>query len=292
MSDLLAADFARLLRSQVFHGMLIFCVECLIFEAIVGYIQETFNQFYMYGLMNTNFILFGILLSLFVGLFIGTEYSDGTIRNKLVAGNSRAAVYFSNLITSIIAGFIMQIIFFVLPYIILSIAYANTDVLPSTLQYLPTSKDIVQRQLIGLYIIIAYTAIFVSITTLICSRSGATAAAMATAILIFAIGLTAHNFVSSYDPNEEEQETSESTSDYDAAAELQYRTYSRQNRQPSEQTIKIYQFLDEFLPSSQSLSITGEKNSKNFGRYVIYDLSISVAATALGIILYTRKDLK
>ena len=38
-------------------------------------------------------LLAGILLSAFSALFVGAEYSGGTIRNKLVTGRSKAAVY-------------------------------------------------------------------------------------------------------------------------------------------------------------------------------------------------------
>ena len=46
----------------------------------------------------------GILAAEFISLFIGTEYSDGAIRNKIVVGRSRLSIYFANLITGFAAS--------------------------------------------------------------------------------------------------------------------------------------------------------------------------------------------
>lgn len=45
-----------------------------------------------------------ILLSLMTALFVGCEYSDGTMRNKLIVGHRRSNIYLANLIVCIVAG--------------------------------------------------------------------------------------------------------------------------------------------------------------------------------------------
>lgn len=50
--------------------------------------------------------------SIFVSLFIVTDYANGTIRNKLSAGHSRRAVYFSNFIVCSIGAVIYCVLFF------------------------------------------------------------------------------------------------------------------------------------------------------------------------------------
>ena len=47
----------------------------------------------------------GVISAVFISLFIGAEYSNGTVRNKLIVGHSRTDIYFSNLILCIAACF-------------------------------------------------------------------------------------------------------------------------------------------------------------------------------------------
>jgi len=54
-----------------------------------------------------------ILLPIFTSLFIGTEYSDGGIKNKIIKGHTRTNIYLSNLLTTIIVSFIYTIIFLI-----------------------------------------------------------------------------------------------------------------------------------------------------------------------------------
>jgi len=46
----------------------------------------------------------GLLAVIAIALYVGKEYMSGTIRNKIIAGYSRTAVYGSNLIVSSLSG--------------------------------------------------------------------------------------------------------------------------------------------------------------------------------------------
>lgn len=112
MRNLLAADFARLRRSK---SLWLICVLYGLFSlalsisgsasaaqmAARGYVVYAEEYFYaaVPGL--------GVLLGVFTSIFLGTEYSDGTLRNKLIAGRSRAAVYLSGFAASFAAGLLI-----------------------------------------------------------------------------------------------------------------------------------------------------------------------------------------
>ena len=54
----------------------------------------------------------------FVSLFLGIEYEQGTIRNKLLVGHTRASVFCSNLIVCIVASVIMLAVMLITGWIL------------------------------------------------------------------------------------------------------------------------------------------------------------------------------
>lgn len=122
MSKLLSANFIRLRKMKFFWiGMglmlgagIFFPIDRYLDMKQTGSIHNIDSGFFGCALF------IGILMSVFCSLFIGTEYSDETIRNKIVTGQRRNFIYLSNLITSGIVGIAMCTVFF-LPYLCLGI---------------------------------------------------------------------------------------------------------------------------------------------------------------------------
>ncbi len=109
MNKLLSAGFARLWKNKPFWlGMIFFPGIVLLnlftnyHDMKLGYFQSSLDPF-LYAV----FILIGVFTAVWAALFLGTEYSDGTVRNKLVCGHSRTAVYLSSLIICFVSSLLV-----------------------------------------------------------------------------------------------------------------------------------------------------------------------------------------
>lgn len=108
MSKLLTTNFMRLWKNKLFYAFAIFMGSAglistlrLMSHVANGSEATLSNSLFDYA----TYIL--IFSSVFCSLFIGTEYSDGTIRNKVIMGYNRQNIYCANLIVCIAANLIM-----------------------------------------------------------------------------------------------------------------------------------------------------------------------------------------
>ena len=125
MYKLLNAGFTRLKKNKIFWFTVIVTITIACFMLVSRYFdgiklrndgmpQETIDDW----LDSTDDLLIsfinfiGFFIAFFTSLFVGTEYSNGTIRNKIIVGHSRKNIYLSNLIISIVVGLLLEFIYF------------------------------------------------------------------------------------------------------------------------------------------------------------------------------------
>ncbi len=118
MSKLLSASFIRLRKSIYFWLCIIAISAISVITMLNGCRQATSDAMSMlnYSLDHYYFNLapmLGIFWTVFSSLYIGTEYSDGVIRNKLIVGRTRTSVYLSNLIVTSAAALIMTAVWLI-----------------------------------------------------------------------------------------------------------------------------------------------------------------------------------
>lgn len=100
MSKLLSANFNRLLINRAFWMSIILMV-CA--QGICCFLMLRNEGVPMDVVLFMSLLCISVLVAIFYSLFLGTEYSDGTIRNKLIVGHKRSNIYLASLITGIIA---------------------------------------------------------------------------------------------------------------------------------------------------------------------------------------------
>lgn len=111
MNKLLNAGFRRMLRSREFLFCLLASVGIDIYACVSQYMEtrRIGMDVKLDDLVPSPVLLEGLILSVFVSLFVGTEYSEGTIRNKLVTGATRTSVYLSSFLVCAGAGLLLNL---------------------------------------------------------------------------------------------------------------------------------------------------------------------------------------
>ena len=164
MSKLLYANFFRLWRNRLFQiglGFMFFAGGFLVYQQyrqLVGYGINVKLDSTMFGYT----IMIGVISSIFCSLFVSTDYNDGTIRNKVIAGSRRAEIYIANLIVNIVASFLLCFSY-ILANIVIGIPLIGTLETP-----LPKALLILAGSLLT---VIAFCAVFTMISLLIQSKA-------------------------------------------------------------------------------------------------------------------------
>lgn len=109
MTNLLSAGFSRLFKDK---SLWIACLVCCGFSLALAWQGcQSANAAIARGIVEyaeDDLYLavptLGLFLAACISMLLGTEYSDGTIRNKLMVGKTRCQVYFAGYLTCFAAG--------------------------------------------------------------------------------------------------------------------------------------------------------------------------------------------
>lgn len=275
MSRLLAAGFTRLKKSKIFWLLMVMMFALGIFFPVSQY--NSMQKYNTSGTLDSPFFLhvmfMGILTAVFCSLFIGTEYSDGTIRNKLIVGHSRKSIYLSNLILCTAAG------------AAISISYMTACLiagLPLIGSFQMGTKAAVILMLFSIVITTTYTALFTLASMLIHNKA---ILSIVTVISAFMLLMAASYIYASLSQPEMYTDYIMNESGKVTQSEPVPNTHYVRGAKR-----EVYEFLMEFLPSGQDLMIISAEAPVE--KMVIYDLCIITASTGLGLWGFLKKDIK
>lgn len=154
MSRLIHANIVRMIQSKIFWTAEFFLIGYSILVYIGGHDSFTGERAGSAGpIYFFNEMLFiGAVIAIFAVVFVGVEYSDGTIRNKIAVGHARKDIYLSNFIACYAAG-ILQFITYCVVSAVIVFLFTDGAVLMQMNQ-LPW------RIVYSLFIILVYSAAF------------------------------------------------------------------------------------------------------------------------------------
>lgn len=280
MIKLLKSQFGRLWKNKVF---LISCIIMLIASVglvLVHYIRNIMDE--AQWVLDDGFFIFGVLIfilsSVFTSLFVGTEYSDGTIRNKIIVGQNRRSIYLSNLIVCIVACMLMCVAY-IIPQLCIG--------MPLLGSFEARGGVVVLALLVILLMMMAVTSLF-TLIAMLCQNKAVTAiACVLTAFALLFMGLqviSALNEPEYY--NGYSITTDGTTVTEEAKKNPNYLSGGKRN---------FYEFLEDFLPGAQAIELSNIKADETADDFLflgLYDLIILIVSTGCGIWVFRKKDLK
>ena len=176
----------RILKAElykIFHEKWLYlaCFFMIIFS--IGFIlmQKTAMS-YTVGINRVVFlpmVMYGIVISVLISLFVSEEFDDGFIKNKIISNNNRREIYLTGLLSNLIASFIVYIITalftLIVSYFLFSI---NISI-----------WDYVSYFIFGIFIMLVFVGIFYLISIAVGKKSKAIIINMGLAFILLIAAL-------------------------------------------------------------------------------------------------------
>lgn len=275
MRKLLSAQSSRLVKNKVFWLEIFAMFGMGLYSFLMLYLDNVrYNEHHLFDDVLLNYVVFiGFCVPIFCSLFSGTEYSDGTIRNKLIVGHTRTSIYCSGWLISILAA-----VFMVLAFLLSYIVFASL--------FLEAPKASVGSMLfmmfISLFVITAYVSIFHMLSMLITKKSVSAVICLMSLIMLFVLAaiikgkLDAPEFIQNYSLTMNGVELSEPEP-------------NPKYLQPEAR--RVYHFFLELLPSGQSIQVASWDVCHPY-LLMLYSAATSAAVTLFGIFSFKKKNIK
>ena len=282
MSNLLRAGFARLFRDKVFWicNAVLFLLG--VYISFDRYLATVMYDSIRESADNIVFVFLGyggVFYAIFNALFIGREYSDGAIRNKFIIGHTRVSIYISNLIVAAV-GNIMITLAYTLPAAAISI--------PALGWFEKPTEFIVVTFIALLILSVAYAAVFTALSLLNTNKAVNAVVCMSMALLLLVAAVAVrdalgepesfyYGYTAEIDDNGEVHEIS--------ASEMPNPYYIGGMKRT------VCKAFIDVSPGGQSMQLTMfETDAPEI--LALYSVGITAAATAIGLVLFKRKDIK
>lgn len=277
MRNLLRANLRRLWRDSGFWLMLSAVLVLSAVNMLNGCRQAAMGTMSDFSFRLDDYYfniapMLGLFCAVFSSLFLGTEYSDGTIRNKLVVGRTRNQIYLANLSVTFCAALLFTAAWLIGGLVGIP-ALGLWQIPPAGLAVLLT---------LSILSAAAFSAIFTCAGMLLANR-----AANAVFSMLLFLGLL---LLASFLYN--------GLCEPELFSGVVITSGGMQMGEPSPNPSyiggslrKIYEFLLDFLPTGQGILMANTEIAHPL-RMALSSAGITGAVTLAGLFFFRRKDLK
>lgn len=295
MNKLLRANFHRLWRNKVFWFAMCTMLAFSIY-AVIGTLKDNEGAFYSNHAVTSPDILLcsgtsiiGIVAAIYIAFYLGTEYGDGTIRNKLIVGHTRRRIYLSNLTVCAVAALMMNAVY-MFGVTVGGIAAIGAYKLGFTVLLKAVCVQLIET--------IAISAFFLMIAMSIQNKSITVASLILVAFLITGYQGIVYDRLMTPEYYEAYTWQDEKGNTYEQPREKNP-TY------PTGVKRKYYEFMYDFLPGCQIMQMNGMlsdcieertdltgKENKKLILFTGYSLLILFVSSGCGMLLFRKKDIR
>jgi len=287
MYKLLRAEWERMTKSAVFWVGILFMGGLGLLIIVTRYLDWKQHPELFAGkeiaYANADGVLFCggmymlLVAAVFVGIFVGTEYSDGTMRNKLIAGYNRLEIYLSKLLVCSAANVMFHLLMIMILYVF------GTILLPkSQLSW----EEVLLFSACSSLFVIALTGLYFIFSMLIQSKAVGSVTILVLGFILMMAAMTissrldapeyydAYTLINEETGKIEEQQTKQKNPHYLTGAKR-----------------KVYETLYDVVPSCQLHQIMIQKKER-LGGACGYAVLLLIASVGVGCILFRRLDIR
>lgn len=273
MRNLLQANLRRMVRSRAF---LIAVLAELAYTALVvlvcwDHYATGRGKYTLEAILTAGYSLMGylpiptLIVAPLLSVYLGADYSDNTLRNKLIVGHTRTEVYLADLLSCMLAAVALDVL-----YLILAGALCVYPVLGMSGVLLRVSFG---QMLAWIAVaLLARTAYAALVKLLVTALGNRTAASIAALLLVVGATLLCAS----------------------AFSEIAYIERGLAGAYPVENgevRLAFWHTLVDILPTGQYIQVS-RLDTPNLWRMPLLSLGVAAVSTGIGTALFRRKDLK
>ncbi len=272
MLNLIKAGLIRLKKDKLFWGLAIFTIVFALALLISAYINTNkYNEIYKtIDFFPRVGIIISFYIAIIISIFIGSEYSCGTIRNKIMMGHNRKSIYLANFVVMSIVTLIYVLLFILVVGFIGIILFGKIDISISKILYLILTIILLS---------IAMAAINVFVAMNVTSRTISSMINIMLVVILFYGCMVVYGILSHPETINQATVTDEGTV-YEEVPNSMY--FSGNMR-------TFYQIILNVVPEGQVICLNADEVDYTY--YPLYSIGIILIFTSLGIYLFNKKDI-